>query len=46
MKRPVQSSGMVSGDSFCNRTEEGEERKRSVGNAEALFVDFARFFRL
>jgi hypothetical protein len=43
---PFQYGGVVSGDLFYNRTEEGVELKRSVENAEVLFIYSARFFRL
>ena len=38
MRNPFQYGGVVSGDSFCNRTQETAQLKRSVENAEKLFV--------
>ena len=38
MRNPFQYGGVVSGDSFCNRTQETADLRRSVENAEKLFV--------
>ncbi len=38
MRNPFQYGGVVSGESFCNRTKEVADLKRSVENAEKLFV--------
>jgi len=38
MRNPFQYGGVVSGDSFCNRTQEAIDLRRSVENAEKLFV--------
>lgn len=38
MRNPFQYGGVVSGDSFCNRTKEAADLRRSVENAEKLFV--------
>lgn len=38
MRNPFQYGGVVSGESFCNRTKELADLKRSVENAEKLFV--------
>ncbi len=38
MKNPFQYGGVVSGESFCNRTQEVADLRRAVENAEKLFV--------
>ncbi|MCF7816818.1 MAG: ATP-binding protein [Kiritimatiellales bacterium] len=38
MRNPFQYGGVVSGESFCNRTKEVAELKRAIENAEKLFV--------
>ncbi len=38
MRNPFQYGGVVSGESFCNRTKEAQDLRRSVENAEKLFV--------
>lgn len=38
MRNPFQYGGVVSGESFCNRTKEAADLKRSVENAEKLFI--------
>ncbi|QBG48506.1 ATP-binding protein [Verrucomicrobia bacterium S94] len=38
MRNPFQYGGVVSGESFCNRTRETADLRRSVENAEKLFV--------
>ncbi len=38
MRNPFQYGGVVSGESFCNRTKETVDLRRSVENAEKLFV--------
>ncbi len=38
MRNPFQYGGVVSGESFCNRTKEVADLRRSVENAEKLFV--------
>lgn len=38
MRNPFQYGGVVSGESFCNRTREAADLRRSVENAEKLFV--------
>lgn len=38
MRNPFQYGGVVSGESFCNRTKEAADLRRSVENAEKLFV--------
>jgi len=38
MRNPFQYGGVVSGESFCNRTQEAIDLRRSVENAEKLFV--------
>ena len=38
MRNPFQYGGVVSGESFCNRTQEAVDLRRSVENAEKLFV--------
>ena len=38
MRNPFQYGGVVSGESFCNRTRESADLRRSVENAEKLFV--------
>jgi hypothetical protein len=38
MRNPFQYGGVVSGESFCNRTKETADLRRSVENAEKLFV--------
>lgn len=38
MRNPFQYGGVVSGESFCNRTRELADLRRSVENAEKLFV--------
>jgi AAA+ ATPase superfamily predicted ATPase len=38
MRNPFHYGGVVSGESFCNRTRELADLRRSVENAEKLFV--------
>ena len=38
MRNPFQYGGVVSGESFCNRTKEAADLRRAVENAEKLFV--------
>jgi hypothetical protein len=38
MVNPFQYGSVVSGDAFCNRTEELRDLRRSCDNAEKLFV--------
>lgn len=38
MRNPFQYGGVVSGESFCNRTQETADLRRAVENAEKLFV--------
>ena len=38
MRNPFQYGGVVSGESFCNRTKEAADLRRSVENGEKLFV--------
>ena len=38
MRNPFQYGGVVSGQSFCNRTQEAADLRRAVENAEKLFV--------
>ena len=38
MRNPFQYGGVVSGESFCNRTQEAADLRRAVENAEKLFV--------
>ena len=38
MRNPFQYGGVVSGQSFCNRTKEAADLRRAVENAEKLFV--------
>jgi hypothetical protein len=38
MRNPFQYGGVVSGQSFCNRTQEAADLRRAMENAEKLFV--------
>lgn len=38
MRNPFHYGGVVSGESFCNRTREAADLRRSIENAEKLFV--------